>query len=89
MSRHSAYAIYHSVDGWLMNDDDDMIDPAFNAYLQAKMDDVEEKRISLKQLKKNIYDDLDWYEGKNKLFNEELCDMFWEMVADLAHRNSS
>ena len=87
MGRHSAYDIYHSIDGWLMNDEDDMIDPAFNAYLQAKFDDVEAKRITRKQLKNIIYDDLDWYEGKNKLFNEELCEMFWEMVADLAHRN--
>ena len=82
MGRHTANAIYQSVDGWLMNDDDVMIDPAFNAYLQAKFDDVEEKRITLKQLKNIIYDDLDWYEGKNKLFNEELCEMFWEMVAN-------
>ena len=89
MGRHTANAIYQSVDGWLMNDDDDMIDPAFNAYLQAKFDDVEEKRITLKQLKNIIYDDLDWYEGKNKLFSEEICEMFWEMVADFSHRNQS
>ena len=82
MSRHSAYNIYHSIDEWLMNDEDDMNDPAFNAYLQAKMDDVVEKRISMTQLKNTICDDLE-----NKLFNEELCEMFWEMVADHAHRN--
>ena len=78
MGRHTANAIYHSI--WLMNDDD-MIDPAFNAYLQAKFDDVDEKRITKKQLKNIIYEDL---EGKNKLFNEELCKMFWEMVANYA-----
>ena len=78
MGRHTANAIYHSI--WLMNDDD-MIDPAFNAYLQAKFDDVDEKRITKKQLKNIIYEDL---EGKNKLFNEELCEMFWEMVANFS-----
>ena len=78
MGRHTANAIYHSI--WLMNDDD-MIDPAFNAYLQAKFDDVEEKRITKKQLKIIIYEDL---EGKNKLFNEERCEMFCEMVANYA-----
>ena len=72
MGRHTANAIYQSVDGWLMNDDDDMIDPAFNAYLQSKFDDVEEKRITMKKLKNIIYEDL---EGKNKLFNEEMCEM--------------
>ena len=78
MGRHTANAIYHSI--WLMNDDD-MIDPAFNAYLQAKFDDVDEKRITKKQLKIIIYEDL---EGKNKLFNEERCEMFCEMVANYA-----
>ena len=72
-----------------MTDEDNLIDPAFNAYLQSKMDDVEEKRITKKQLKNIIYDDLDWYEGKNKLFSEEICEMFWEMVADFSHRNQS
>ena len=89
MGRHSASSIYQSIDGWLMTDEDNLIDPAFNAYLQSKMDDVEEKRITKKQLRNIIYDDLDWYEGKNKLFSEEICEMFWEMVADFSHRNQS